>query len=142
MAKNNDRCLIQPRSQARQQYVLCREKITTRKWKERTGSSPGGVAWHSALVAASRPVSGPSPVREKVRLDSDIFLDGLEVAFTLSCSCSDKPMAPRRKCNVCGSQQWHKEPATGLVVCSEGHVLQVRRGIVASPLTPSPPSRR
>jgi hypothetical protein len=35
------------------------------------------------------------------------------------------PMAPRRKCNVCGSQQWHKEPVTGLVVCSEGHVLQV-----------------
>ncbi len=35
------------------------------------------------------------------------------------------PMAPRRKCNVCGSQQWRKEPATGLVVCSEGHVLQV-----------------
>jgi hypothetical protein len=35
------------------------------------------------------------------------------------------PMAPRRKCNVCGSQQWHKEPATGLVVCSEGHILQV-----------------
>ncbi|KAH9999887.1 hypothetical protein BJV77DRAFT_498700 [Russula vinacea] len=33
-------------------------------------------------------------------------------------------MAPRRKCNVCGSQHWHKEPATGLVVCSEGHVLQ------------------
>ncbi|KAH9965921.1 hypothetical protein BC827DRAFT_1181039 [Russula dissimulans] len=33
-------------------------------------------------------------------------------------------MAPRRKCNVCGSQQWRKEPATGLVVCSEGHVLQ------------------
>ncbi|KAN0126821.1 hypothetical protein V8E52_000461, partial [Russula decolorans] len=32
-------------------------------------------------------------------------------------------MAPRRKCNVCSSQQWHKEPATGLVVCSEGHVL-------------------
>ena len=36
-------------------------------------------------------------------------------------------MAPRRKCNVCGSQQWHKEPATGLVVCSEGHVLLVCR---------------
>ena len=34
-------------------------------------------------------------------------------------------MAPRRKCTVCGSHQWHKEPATGLVVCSEGHVLQV-----------------
>ncbi|KAI0268248.1 hypothetical protein BC834DRAFT_952535 [Gloeopeniophorella convolvens] len=33
-------------------------------------------------------------------------------------------MAPRRKCMVCGSQQWRKEPATGLVVCSEGHILQ------------------
>ncbi|KAI0254701.1 hypothetical protein BJV78DRAFT_1273782 [Lactifluus subvellereus] len=33
-------------------------------------------------------------------------------------------MAPWRKCTVCGSNQWHKEPATGLVVCSEGHVLQ------------------
>ncbi|KAI0307155.1 hypothetical protein B0F90DRAFT_1807830 [Multifurca ochricompacta] len=33
-------------------------------------------------------------------------------------------MAPRRKCTVCGSLQWHKEPATGLVVCKEGHVLQ------------------
>ncbi|KAI9507923.1 hypothetical protein F5148DRAFT_1304849 [Russula earlei] len=33
-------------------------------------------------------------------------------------------MAPRRKCNVCGSQQWKKEPATGLLVCGEGHVLQ------------------
>jgi len=44
-------------------------------------------------------------------------------------------MAPRRKCNVCGSQQWRKEPATGLVVCSEGHVLQVR-----VLLHPTPPS--
>ncbi|KAI0068597.1 hypothetical protein BV25DRAFT_13565 [Artomyces pyxidatus] len=33
-------------------------------------------------------------------------------------------MAPRRKCTVCGSRQWHKEPATGLVICSEGHILQ------------------
>ncbi|KAI0053573.1 hypothetical protein FA95DRAFT_1481367 [Auriscalpium vulgare] len=33
-------------------------------------------------------------------------------------------MAPRRKCAVCGSRQWHKEPATGLVICSEGHILQ------------------
>lgn len=34
-------------------------------------------------------------------------------------------MAPRRKCPVCGSKQWHKEPSSGLVTCSEGHVLQV-----------------
>lgn len=33
-------------------------------------------------------------------------------------------MAPRRRCTVCGSHQWHREPATGLVVCSEGHVLR------------------
>ncbi|KAI0650789.1 hypothetical protein C8Q79DRAFT_1007021 [Trametes meyenii] len=33
-------------------------------------------------------------------------------------------MAPRRKCPVCGSKQWHKEPSSGLVTCSEGHVLQ------------------
>ncbi|KAI9467023.1 hypothetical protein BJY52DRAFT_39445 [Lactarius psammicola] len=33
-------------------------------------------------------------------------------------------MAPRRKCTVCGSHQWHREPATGLVVCGEGHVLR------------------
>ncbi|RPD67187.1 hypothetical protein L226DRAFT_453418 [Lentinus tigrinus ALCF2SS1-7] len=33
-------------------------------------------------------------------------------------------MAPRRKCPVCGSRQWHKEPSSGLVTCSEGHVLQ------------------
>ncbi|KAI0719577.1 hypothetical protein C8T65DRAFT_706255 [Cerioporus squamosus] len=30
-------------------------------------------------------------------------------------------MAPRRKCPVCGSRQWHKEPSSGLVTCSEGH---------------------
>ncbi|KAI0750704.1 hypothetical protein C8Q80DRAFT_1153541 [Daedaleopsis nitida] len=33
-------------------------------------------------------------------------------------------MAPRRKCPVCGSKQWHKEPQSGLITCSEGHVLQ------------------
>ena len=32
----------------------------------------------------------------------------------------------RRKCVVCGSKQWHKEPSSGLVACSEGHILQVR----------------
>ncbi|EIM88109.1 uncharacterized protein STEHIDRAFT_95050 [Stereum hirsutum FP-91666 SS1] len=29
-----------------------------------------------------------------------------------------------RKCTVCGSKQWHKEPSSGLVICSEGHILQ------------------
>ncbi|KAH7921820.1 hypothetical protein BV22DRAFT_1106975 [Leucogyrophana mollusca] len=33
-------------------------------------------------------------------------------------------MAPRRKCPVCGSKQWHKDVSSGLVACSEGHVLQ------------------
>ncbi|KAH9899892.1 hypothetical protein C8Q73DRAFT_638114 [Cubamyces lactineus] len=33
-------------------------------------------------------------------------------------------MAPRRRCPVCGSKQWHKEPSSGLITCSEGHVLQ------------------
>jgi RNA polymerase I-specific transcription initiation factor RRN7 len=34
-------------------------------------------------------------------------------------------MAPRRKCPVCGSKQWHKDSSSGLVACSEGHVIQV-----------------
>ncbi|KAF9821140.1 hypothetical protein IEO21_00748 [Rhodonia placenta] len=33
-------------------------------------------------------------------------------------------MAPKRRCPVCGSKQWHKEPSSGLITCSEGHVLQ------------------
>ncbi|PPQ94027.1 hypothetical protein CVT25_009875 [Psilocybe cyanescens] len=33
-------------------------------------------------------------------------------------------MAPRRRCLTCGSKQWHKEPSSGLIACSEGHVLQ------------------
>ncbi|CDO75565.1 hypothetical protein BN946_scf184858.g5 [Trametes cinnabarina] len=33
-------------------------------------------------------------------------------------------MAPRRRCPVCGSKQWHKEATSGLITCSEGHVLQ------------------
>ncbi|KDR83659.1 hypothetical protein GALMADRAFT_56567 [Galerina marginata CBS 339.88] len=33
-------------------------------------------------------------------------------------------MAPRRRCPTCGSKQWHKEPLSGLIACSEGHVLQ------------------
>ncbi|KAF9485275.1 hypothetical protein BDN70DRAFT_847983 [Pholiota conissans] len=33
-------------------------------------------------------------------------------------------MAPRRRCPTCGSKQWHKEPSSGLIACSEGHVLQ------------------
>ena len=34
-------------------------------------------------------------------------------------------MAPRRRCPTCGSKQWHKEPSSGLIACSEGHILQV-----------------
>ncbi|KAH7914201.1 hypothetical protein BJ138DRAFT_1144338 [Hygrophoropsis aurantiaca] len=33
-------------------------------------------------------------------------------------------MAPRRKCPICGSKQWHKDRSSGLVACREGHVLQ------------------
>ncbi|KAF8812522.1 hypothetical protein BYT27DRAFT_7252044 [Phlegmacium glaucopus] len=33
-------------------------------------------------------------------------------------------MAPRQRCPTCGSKQWHKEPSSGLIACSEGHVLQ------------------
>ncbi|KAF8529135.1 hypothetical protein BU17DRAFT_36968 [Hysterangium stoloniferum] len=29
-----------------------------------------------------------------------------------------------RRCPICRSRQWHKEAASGLVTCSEGHVLQ------------------
>ncbi|GBE79719.1 hypothetical protein SCP_0209200 [Sparassis crispa] len=36
-------------------------------------------------------------------------------------------MAPRRRCPVCGSRQWHKEPSSGLITCNEGHVLQSYR---------------
>ncbi|KAK0206431.1 hypothetical protein DFS33DRAFT_1381535 [Desarmillaria ectypa] len=33
-------------------------------------------------------------------------------------------MAPRRRCPVCQSRQWHKEPSSGLIACREGHILQ------------------
>ncbi|GJE84201.1 hypothetical protein PsYK624_002770 [Phanerochaete sordida] len=36
-------------------------------------------------------------------------------------------MAPRQRCAVCGSKQWRKEPSSGLITCSEGHVLQSYR---------------
>lgn len=39
-------------------------------------------------------------------------------------------MAPRRKCPTCGSKKWHKEPSSGLVACSEGHLLQDYRSEV------------
>ncbi|KAF7301745.1 hypothetical protein MIND_00740100 [Mycena indigotica] len=29
-----------------------------------------------------------------------------------------------RRCPVCRSKQWHKEPSSGLIACSEGHILQ------------------
>jgi len=110
--------------------------VEVERTNERTGQ--GGVAWRSAQwrhrgPRVARVQSVGDTTNDSVEpLDSD----SLEVAFTLSCSGSDKPMAPRRKCNVCGSQQWHKEPATGLVVCSEGHVLQVR-GLVPFPFSRS-----
>ncbi|KAI0347266.1 hypothetical protein BDW22DRAFT_1321340 [Trametopsis cervina] len=39
-------------------------------------------------------------------------------------------MAPRRRCAVCGSKQWRKEPSSGLITCSEGHVLENYRNEV------------
>ncbi|KAF9464466.1 hypothetical protein BDZ94DRAFT_1161887 [Collybia nuda] len=39
-------------------------------------------------------------------------------------------MPPRRRCPTCGSRQWHKEPSSGLIACSEGHVLQNYRNEV------------
>jgi len=45
------------------------------------------------------------------------------VALHLGVSCV--LMAPRRRCPVCRSKQWHKEPSSGLIACSEGHILQV-----------------
>lgn len=41
-------------------------------------------------------------------------------------------MAPRRRCPICGSKQWHKEPSSGLITCSEGHVLQVHCFVLTS----------
>ena len=32
----------------------------------------------------------------------------------------------RQRCPVCRSKRWHRDRATGLVVCEEGHILQVR----------------
>ncbi|KAF8195802.1 hypothetical protein K438DRAFT_1586954 [Mycena galopus ATCC 62051] len=39
-------------------------------------------------------------------------------------------MAPRKRCPVCRSKQWHKEPSSGLIACSEGHILQNYRAEV------------
>jgi hypothetical protein len=36
-----------------------------------------------------------------------------------------RSMTRRSPCSFCGSRQWHKEPSSGFIVCSEGHVLQV-----------------
>ncbi|KAI6134931.1 hypothetical protein EV401DRAFT_2085234 [Pisolithus croceorrhizus] len=33
-------------------------------------------------------------------------------------------MAPRRKCPICGCRRWRKDSASGMVTCTEGHVLQ------------------
>lgn len=44
----------------------------------------------------------------------------------VSISTSTRLNMARRRCPVCGSRQWRKEAASGLVTCSEGHVLQVQ----------------
>ncbi|KAJ7276485.1 hypothetical protein B0H12DRAFT_1215015 [Mycena haematopus] len=46
-------------------------------------------------------------------------------------------MAPRKRCPVCRSKQWHKEPSSGLIACSEGHILQNYRKEVAEVDEPS-----
>jgi hypothetical protein len=86
-------------------------------WSGRNGSR----IWRQLfkLVAAAWAIqAGP-------RITRLLNLDWAYASSLIRLSSGHYLMAPRRKCNVCGSQQWHKEPATGLVVCSEGHVLQV-----------------
>ncbi|KDQ64561.1 hypothetical protein JAAARDRAFT_52507 [Jaapia argillacea MUCL 33604] len=50
----------------------------------------------------------------------------------------------RRRCPVCGSKKWHKEPSSGLIICSEGHVLQNYRNetIEATEFGPHAVTRR
>ncbi len=48
-------------------------------------------------------------------------------------------MAPRRRCPTCGSKQWHKEPLSGFIACSEGHILQARRNLSSSLPPANPP---
>ncbi|KZS97967.1 hypothetical protein SISNIDRAFT_405751 [Sistotremastrum niveocremeum HHB9708] len=33
-------------------------------------------------------------------------------------------MPIRKRCPICASKKWHKEPQSGLIICSEGHVLE------------------
>ncbi|KIY74023.1 hypothetical protein CYLTODRAFT_416300 [Cylindrobasidium torrendii FP15055 ss-10] len=40
-------------------------------------------------------------------------------------------MAPRQRCPICRSKQWHKEPTSGLIACSEGHIMQGYRNETA-----------
>jgi hypothetical protein len=35
-------------------------------------------------------------------------------------------MARRPRCQVCRSKRWHRDAASGMVVCEEGHFLQAR----------------
>lgn len=34
-------------------------------------------------------------------------------------------MGPRPRCPICLSRRWRKDPTSGLIVCSEGHVFEV-----------------
>ena len=34
-------------------------------------------------------------------------------------------MTPRPRCPICLSKRWRKDPTSGLIVCSEGHVFEV-----------------
>ncbi|KAM6495809.1 hypothetical protein JOM56_008515 [Amanita muscaria] len=33
----------------------------------------------------------------------------------------------KSRCPTCGSRHWHKEPSSGMIVCSEGHILESYR---------------
>jgi len=49
--------------------------------------------------------------------------DGWSGCLSLS-GCLE--MGPRPRCLICLSRRWRKDPTSGLIVCSEGHVFEVR----------------
>lgn len=44
-------------------------------------------------------------------------------------------MGPRPACSVCGSKRWRKD-RSGIVICEEGHVLEVTRRRIRTRATP------
>ncbi|KAF9008975.1 hypothetical protein BDQ17DRAFT_1406924 [Cyathus striatus] len=63
-----------------------------------------------AKTAVAR--TAKNATRKKSLMDEEEHLDYAETAMV------------RRRCPTCGSKQWHKEPSSGLIACSEGHILQ------------------